>query len=230
MAEPAAEGAERAALRRRALVVASAVVVALLVAGGWWIAATGAMQQAGAPPDASSSATATATATEAAPSGSAAPSTTPGAATPSPAATTAAPPGTDAPIAPELDPVAVDEPTEVADVRVTLADAERVQGVARLPGEISGPAVRLTVRIDNDGGAPLDAEYVVVSAFYGAARTPANELGEPGGAPFSGTIPPGGSAEGVYVFEASDAELADVLVRVETAAGEPAATFRGDLR
>lgn len=228
MAEPAAEGAERAALRRRALVVASAVVVALLVAGGWWIAATGAMQPAGAPPDPSSSATATAT--EPAPSGSAAPSATPGAATPSPAATTAAPPGTDAPIAPELDPVAVDEPTEVADVRVTLADAERVQGVARLPGEISGPAVRLTVRIDNDGDSPLDAEYVVVSAFYGAARTPANELGEPGGAPFSGSIPPGGSAEGVYVFEASDAELADVLVRVETAAGEPAATFRGDLR
>ncbi|MGM1029613.1 MAG: hypothetical protein ACQEWM_07015 [Actinomycetota bacterium] len=226
-----------AAKRRWPIITAIAV---LLIAGlvAWAVAASGSAQ---APSDSSSPAASSSAAGSAAPASTAAPSDDPAddpaddptaspAAIPPPPATTAGPPASDAPIAPEAEPVAPTEPAVQAGVEVELAQVERVEGVASAPGEISGPAVRITLRITNGSSDPVNAGLVAVNAYYGAARTPANSIMQPGGDPFAGTIPPGSSATAVYLFEGDDAELADALIGVDAVPGQPTFTFRGDLR
>ncbi|MCH1882708.1 hypothetical protein [Agrococcus sp. ARC_14] len=222
---------ERTSAQRRWIIIAAAAL--LIVVGIVWAAvAAGGGATPTAPTDSASAAPSVDPSAD--PSATSAPPATP-AATPPPAATTAAPPASDAPIAPEAEPVA---PTEVAEqevsdgetVRVELAQIEQVDGQAIAPGEIAGPAVRLTIEVSNATSEPLNAGLIVVNAYFGDARRPGNSLMQPGGSPFGGSIAPGESAAGVYLFEAGDAELADVLVGVDVVPGQPTFTFRGDLR
>jgi hypothetical protein len=81
-----------------------------------------------------------------------------------------------------------------------LSDLEPVDGVARGPGEIAGPAVRLTVRLTNHADRPVSLESVVLEVTYGRAQTPAMSLTGPGGRPFGGTLAPGRSRSARYVF------------------------------
>lgn len=136
----------------------------------------------------------------------------------------------DAPFA-ELTPVAPDQ-TIVTDegIEISLSSLQAVQGEATLAGETSGPAIRATVRIVNTGSDALDLEYVVVNAFTGEDRAPAGTLTQPGGAPFEGTLEPGASAEGTYLFSVPDADRADVTLTVDYLFGAKVAVFRGDLR
>ncbi len=73
-----------------------------------------------------------------------------------------------------------DAPAPAAGVAVKVSQVEKVDGEARLPGEVGGPSLRFTVTIDNDSPAALDLRTVVVNAFYGADRTPAIALLGPG--------------------------------------------------
>ncbi|HEY1118852.1 MAG TPA: hypothetical protein VGE43_14160 [Acidimicrobiales bacterium] len=84
------------------------------------------------------------------------------------------------------------------DLQVT--GVEPVHGVARGPGEIAGPAVRLTVRLTNRGRREISLESVVLAVSYGRDRTPAMSLSGPGGRPFAGALAPGHSQCGRYVF------------------------------
>lgn len=204
-----------------------AIIGALLVIALVWLIA--ANRGPGAPAaSVSPEVTTSAGSTDPAASPSAAPTST--AATPMAPPASAAPPAPDAPIAPEAAPVAPDEPAEQAGVRVELATIERVEGIASAPGEISGPALRITVRITNGSTESVDVGLVAVNAYYGEARRPASSIMQPGGDPFDGVVEPGGSAEGVYLFETGGTDLADVLIGVDVVPGQPTATFRGDLR
>jgi hypothetical protein len=143
----------------------------------------------------------------------------------SPAPDGATPPDAD-PSSGSLDPVPYEEVTPqpavalsaIADfgtgLTVAIVEVEAVRSEARSPGEISAPAVRLTMRARNASGRPIDVEGMVVTLEYGADRTPAVDIHEPGGAPFAGVLAPGASTRGVYVFNvpAGDRDL----VRVTT--------------
>lgn len=145
--------------------------------------------------------------------------------TPSPA-----PSASDSPFA-ELTPVAPDATVVTADrIDISLSRIEAVQGEAALAGETSGPAIRVTVRLVNEGSDPLDLEYVTVNAYSGKDRTPAGTLTQPGGAPFEGSLAPGDSAEGVYLFTVPESDRKDVTVTVDYLLGAQVAVFRGDLR
>lgn len=147
-----------------------------------------------------------------------------------PATPTPDPGASGSPIAPELAPAAPTQPVVGGDATtVSLALIEAVQGEAVAPGETSGPAIRVTVRIDNTSDEPLDTSYVVVNAYVGEDRTPAPGLGHPGGAPFEGTLEPGASAEGVFLFSVAPESRSDVLIGVDYRAGQPTVTFRGSL-
>lgn len=149
-------------------------------------------------------------------------------ASPTPSATTTAP--TDSQVAPELDPVQPDEDAVTQDgVVFTLADIEAVEGEAFAPGEIAGPAVRVTITVVNDSGAALDLSQVAVNAYVGADRIPAGTISEPGGAAFGGTLEVGASANGVYLFSIPVDQRDDVLIGVDYQAGHPTVTFRGDM-
>lgn len=161
---------------------------------------------------------------------------TPGSASPVPgSAGTATGPGKSAspsktataPI-PEMTPTKPNaEVTQENDVLVSLAKVESVQGEARLPGEIAGPAIRVTVHVKNGSSKALNIGNVRVTAYYGSDQTPAGILTAPGGKQFDGTLAPRGEADGVYLFAIPTADRDNVRITVDTAAGVPVAVFAG---
>lgn len=139
------------------------------------------------------------------------------------------PPASGAP-GPELAPVALDaKAVTPSGVIISLGKLEALSSDAVAGGEIAGPAIRATVVIDNASAAPLDLEYVVVNAYYGADRTPAGTAMTPGGAPFEGAIEAGASAQGVYLFTIPEQDRNNVTITVDYLAGEAIAVFQGDL-
>ncbi|MCL3839198.1 hypothetical protein [Aeromicrobium duanguangcaii] len=141
---------------------------------------------------------------------------------------TPAPAKTSASIPPEADPVPLDERVRTRDdVQIAIVKREIVKGKARFSGEISGPALRLTIEIRNGAKTPLDLGYVTVNAYTGKQRTPASPIAAPGGRPMEGTLKPGASADGVYLFSVGKSGRGSVTVGVDYRASEPTIIFRG---
>jgi hypothetical protein len=63
--------------------------------------------------------------------------------------------------------------------------------------------------------------------FYGSDETPASPLDDPSQAPFQGTVAPGETADGVYVFSVPAGERDSVTVEVGYTAGAPLLHFSG---
>lgn len=95
------------------------------------------------------------------------------------------------------------------DVRIT--SIESVTSEARIPGEIVGPAIRVTVQIDA-GAKPVDLSRVVVNAYFGKKNTPAIEAMGPGVKLFSGELQAGKSRTGVFVFNIPKSERGAVTI------------------
>jgi len=151
------------------------------------------------------------------PSGSVSPVPTPGASS------------TSSPIPPELPPVAPTKSVKDTDgVVVSLTKIEAVTGEAVAPGEISGPALRITVKLTNDTDEELTLRYTAVNLYYGADRIPASPIIKPGGDPFYGEVKSGKSAIGVYVFSVPKDQRKDVTVGVDYKPGQPTVIFKGD--
>lgn len=118
-------------------------------------------------------------------------------------------------------PVALD--TRVT-VNLVAVSATTVKAVT--PGENSGPAVKVTVSVQNRSTAPIDVNSAVVSltADKGAAgvgTTAGNSL------PLKGSVAPGATAKGTYIFMLAPAKGRQVSVSVNYSAGEPVAVFTG---
>ena len=148
-------------------------------------------------------------------------------------------PGTTTHTPGSLQPVAVDdvtpEPpialTETADfgsdVTLRISKVEEVRGTARGPGEIAGPALRLTLELKNTSKDPLSLEPLVVALEASRDHTPAPSLTGPDSKPFAGTLAPGRSATGVYVFTVPKADRDVVEVTVSATNDEPVVVFTG---
>jgi hypothetical protein len=107
-----------------------------------------------------------------------------------------------------------------------LVSVEAVQATGTGVGNVSGPALRVTVELTGAGQAlPLDGSYVEL--LTGPDLAPASPVDDPSTAPLQGQLPPGGTATGVYVFSVDDGARGDVTVRVQPAPGEPFLVFRG---
>lgn len=124
-------------------------------------------------------------------------------------------------------PVDLDEKQHSDDITVSLKsiDSRRVKAVG--PGEVGGPALVVTVRIDNDSSRDLnvDSAYVTVldsrgQVGMGLTNSPAR--------PFTGSVPAGDSATGVYVFHVDKAARSPIKVTVTYSADHPTALFVGD--
>lgn len=113
---------------------------------------------------------------------------------------------------------------------VSLSEIESVSGKASAPGEISGPAIRVTVKIDNGSDEALALRYAAVNAYYGPERAPAPPIMQPGGDPFFGTIEAGESATGVYLFSVPSNAREDVTIAVDYRPGESTVIFAGVIR
>ncbi len=162
---------------------------------------------------------------------------TPGAPTPSAPVTGLPTPSTPEPtgptenvddLPPALPPVDLDDEVTPDDgVAVTLPGLRAVEATAVGPGNVAGPALQVTVRIANDTGRPLGLDTVEVTLAYGSDLTPASPVGDPSQAPFGGTLEPGESAEGVYVFSVPADARSAVTVQVGYQSGASLAVFTG---
>ncbi|GAB4082651.1 hypothetical protein GCU67_11800 [Modestobacter muralis] len=208
----------RLTLAAAATAVVAAVVAAVTLGGG------------GSPPSAAGAdASPTgSTATTSAPAGeSAAPTTA--APVPSPQTPTPTGPTSDADEGPpELPVVPLDAPAPVGNgVVATLPRIESIDASATGPGNIAGPALRVTVQVTNGTAEPLSLGGVVTNLYLGPDRTPASPVDDPSRAPFTGTVAPGASATGVYVFTVPADARSAVTVEVGYEAGAPLLQFTG---
>src|SRR3712207_1179832 len=92
---------------------------------------------------------------------------------------------------------------------------------------IAGPALRVTVRVENGTAEPVALGGVAVNLAYGPDRTPASPLDDPSRRPFATMVEPGQSAEGVYVFTVPADARDQVTIEVGYEAGAPLLQFTG---
>ena len=158
--------------------------------------------------------------------------------TPLPARTTDVAPPTPGTIEDTLAPgqpgptvaAALDEPVVLAgivDVTVLAVTPTQVEAVG--PGDPSGPALAVRVRLDNTSDRQVDVDGAQVSLLYKQGK----QIGipTPGGAqPFVGQLGAKKSVEGTYVFAVPDTSQKSVTILVTYAAGAPVAKFDGAAR
>ncbi|MFK4853365.1 hypothetical protein ACI3KT_17140 [Microbacterium sp. ZW T6_19] len=150
---------------------------------------------------------------------------------PSPSTTTGADPDGDTPatVAPRETsaPVPLDQVAEPASgVRVSLASITAISGQASVPGEVAGPALQVTVNVENANDSDALTDTLIVNVYYGTDRTPANILVQPRqDLPLS--IAPGEAAQGVYAFTVPEAARGQILVEVDLSVDLPVVLFEG---
>lgn len=128
------------------------------------------------------------------------------------------------------------QPTKTASIKsklaikpelaATVTAMTAVQGEAKGPGEIAGPAVSFTVRITNTTGRTADLSHTVVNAYYGADASPAQPL-TAGTVAFPTSLADGAGATGSFVFTVPESARDSVLVTVDTSVANPVVAFKG---
>jgi hypothetical protein len=197
--------------RRTAVIVAAVVVVVVLLVVAFLVFRPTASNDAGG-------GATTAAPTSTAGTGTAAPDST--------AEASEAPADPDG--RPTAAPIAFDEDAEpLPGVTVTIAGLEAVDGEAAGVGEISGPAVRVSVEFVNDSDAEVDLRTVQVTADAGPDRTASSELSGPGVVPFPSSLAAGERATAVYVFAVPADQRASFRVFVDSVVTAPVVLFEG---
>jgi len=214
---PGTASPEDSARRRRVLLLSGVALLVVVVLVLVWVLTRGSDND-DAKAASSSSTTSAATSASASPS-----------ATGDPLGTTPAPGPTDLNAPPTaLAPVALDARGEVGNgVVATLPSIEEIESSAQGPGNIAGPALRVTVRIENGTADAVPLDGVSVNMYYGADLTPASPLEDTSRAPFTGTLEPGASADGIYVFSVPADARDSVTVEVGYTPGAPLLLFTG---
>ncbi|UYK39734.1 DUF4352 domain-containing protein [Microbacterium terricola] len=163
----------------------------------------------------------------ASPTGASSPSPSTGTAEPEPSET--AEPGS--PDAREtLPPADLDSPVRVDEgPTVAVSSIESVMGEAVLPGEVSGPAVRVTVVVRNRTDEPIDLTTAVVTLYQGESGLQASPVSKPAGQAFPSEVAPGKRAKGVFVFELPEDQRTDVRIEVDLSVSDPLIAFEGDI-
>jgi hypothetical protein len=213
---PSAGGPRRS--RKLLLAVGAALVAAVLVV----VAVVLGSRDDGGTTDAAASSSPARTSST--PAETTAPSsTTPSSTTPEPAQPAVA----DGELPPALPAVALDQPVVVDEVTATLPEIEEITGQATGPGDVAGPALRVTVRIQNGTQEAIALDEVSVNAYYRADLTPAPPLNDPSALAFFGPLPAGEAAEAVYVFRVPPEQRGQVTLEVGYRPGAPLAIFSG---
>jgi hypothetical protein len=130
-----------------------------------------------------------------------------------------------------LTPVALDHRAAVGNgISATIGSIEAIQGEGTGRGNVAGPALRVTVLLENGTSAPVSVDAVTVGLASGSDLAPASPLDDPSAAPFTGMLQPGKQATGVYVFSIPENRRTPVTVSVGYQAGAPIMVFRGSAR
>jgi len=203
--------------RRRLVVAAIALLVAVLVAVVIALALRD--DEPVAATDADSAGSTAAASTTAAP-----PELAPAPVTPVPAGPTED--ATELPAS--TAPVGFDQQAAVGDgIVADVVQIEAIDGTGVGPGNIAGPALRMTIRITNGTTGPVSLDGVAVDLAHGEEQLPASPIADPSSAPFAGSLGPSESREGVYVFTVPTDDRELVTLSVGYQAGAPFMVFTG---
>ena len=123
----------------------------------------------------------------------------------------------------------LDEPATTAGgvvVEVTSIESRTVDRQA--PGEPSGPALAVTVRVSNNGSAAIDTSGSTVNLTYGGDEAiPAVALTARDTSVLPPSVAPGASASAVYLFSKPEVPSGDIRVIFDLLATEPDVVFVG---
>lgn len=162
----------------------------------------------------------------------AAPAATPGtgASSEPPAESSATPAPTAGPAVPDVTPIPIDEPADVTPGLVAkVTKVEAVDGTARGPGEVAAPSLRVTVTMTNSTSSVVSLRTTVISCYFGADRTPAPELREPGGVLLPASLAANSAIDGVYIFTVPADQRGNVTLLVDYSVDVQPIVFQGDI-
>ncbi|MET4099763.1 hypothetical protein ABIB37_002000 [Agrococcus sp. UYP10] len=109
---------------------------------------------------------------------------------------------------------------------VEIVAVDPITVTAETPGEMDGPALRVSVAARNQSGEAQEVDSAVVTLVTDDGQVGVGTTaGSP--SPLSGMVEPGATVSGTYVFMLDPASGRDVTVTVNYAAGEPLAVFTG---
>lgn len=113
-----------------------------------------------------------------------------------------------------------------AGVAVTMTKVAAFTAKAKGPGEVSGPALALTVAVANGTSRPVDLGSAVVNVTA-SDGTPAAQLTGKPARPLRGSVESNAKATGVYVFTLDKTVRNPVTVEVAVSPSDPIVVFRG---
>lgn len=116
--------------------------------------------------------------------------------------------------------------TAADDVTVTLTKVAAITAKAVGPGEVSGPGLAVTVAVKNGTSQPVDLGSAVVNATASDDTPAAAMTGKPARS-LKGSVEPGATASGVYVFTLAKGRRDPVTVEVTVTSAGPVVVFRG---
>jgi Domain of unknown function (DUF4352) len=111
-------------------------------------------------------------------------------------------------------------------IQVVVSKVKNVQVKASGPGDVAGPGVSVDLVVTNSSSKPLDLGGLAVTASYGKKNLPASPGGAETGDPLSGTLKPGRTARGSYVFTVPKSQAASLQVQVSSDAAPDILVFQ----
>jgi hypothetical protein len=114
-------------------------------------------------------------------------------------------------------------------IAVRVSRIQTVDGEAQGPGEVAGPALRVSVEVENTSGEDVAMDLALTNLYYGKDRTPASTLSGPGASPLPGTLAAGQKASGRYVFGVPARGRNPLVVEFSLRADRPTILFEGNL-
>lgn len=124
-------------------------------------------------------------------------------------------------------PVKLDETAQTGRVQAELLRIQAITARASLPGEVQGPALAFTVRLENSGRSSVKLDAVVVT-LTDSGGNPCTEMTAKPARPFSGVLRPGKSARGVYVFTIAKDRRKPVSLDLSLGGTVPVLSFTGE--
>jgi hypothetical protein len=113
-------------------------------------------------------------------------------------------------------------------VTARITQITPIQATASLPGDLEGPAIAVTIEIDNTSPTPVGLTGAAVTLTDSAGNQAANSSGN-SAAPLAGMVVEGGKATGTYVFVVPPDARNPVTITVGYSPSSPTLVFAGEV-
>ena len=113
-------------------------------------------------------------------------------------------------------------------VTAKITQITPIQATASLPGDLEGPAIAVTIEIDNSASTAIGLTGVTVGVTDSAGASAPMSSGN-AAEPFAGMLVEGGKATGTYVFTVPPETRNPVTITVGYSPSSPTLVFAGEV-